>query len=36
MMSKNLEKAAFFFFLTGGSLFTVMSCAWIMWFFGVA
>jgi len=34
--SFRLERAALFFFLTGGSLFTVMSCAWIMWFLGLA
>jgi len=35
-MNKKLEKAALFFFLTGGSLYIMMSCAWIMWFLGMA
>ena len=33
-MSEKLENAALFFFLTGGSLFTVMCVAWVMWLFG--
>ena len=34
-MKPNTEKAAFFFFITGGCLFTVMTSAWLGWFFGV-
>jgi len=34
-MKQTTEMAALFFFLTGGTLFTVMSIAWISWFFGV-
>jgi hypothetical protein len=31
-MKRTTEIAAFFFFLTGGTLFTVMSVGWIRWF----
>ena len=33
-MSK-LDKAQMYFYLSGGSLFTVMFTAWVMWFLGM-
>jgi len=31
-----LDKAQMFFYVSGGSLFTTMFVAWVMWFLGLS